>query len=71
MWPAEAAEVQYLIGNSQMEIRHYVDALEAYNQAVFINPKYAEVSGFWCFLSRWSIHLSIYPLGIVFRTPKE
>ncbi|CAH1776552.1 unnamed protein product [Owenia fusiformis] len=41
-WPFEAAEVNYLKGVSQMEMRQYNEAHDAFNMALKIDDKYAE-----------------------------
>ena len=45
-WPIEAADSHYLIGQCNMEMRNYVDALEAFTNAIKLNPNMAEVLHF-------------------------
>ncbi|XP_078601975.1 uncharacterized protein LOC144876496 isoform X1 [Branchiostoma floridae x Branchiostoma japonicum] len=40
--PWEAAEVYYYLGLSHLELFQYMDALEAFNNALKVNPSYAE-----------------------------
>lgn len=46
-WPQEAAEVFYLIGSCQMEMRDYLSAQDGFNSAIQVDRKLAEVS--WLF----------------------
>ncbi|KAK2188117.1 hypothetical protein NP493_141g04003 [Ridgeia piscesae] len=41
-WPPEAAEMFYLIGTCHTEMRNYLDAHDAFNSAIRVEPKHAE-----------------------------
>ncbi|KAL3878456.1 hypothetical protein ACJMK2_030805 [Sinanodonta woodiana] len=41
-WPIEAADSHYLIGICHQELGSHVDALEAFSNAIKLNPNYAE-----------------------------
>lgn len=41
--PIEAASVHFLIGMCQSELGRPLGALEAFNNAIRVNPEYAEV----------------------------
>ena len=49
--PIEAASVHFLIGMCHSELGRPLGALEAFNNAIRVNPDYAEVNkGFFCFV---------------------
>jgi len=48
--PIEAASVHFLIGMCHSELGRPLGALEAFNNAIRVNPDYAEVKGFFCFV---------------------
>ncbi|ELT94016.1 hypothetical protein CAPTEDRAFT_222812 [Capitella teleta] len=54
-WPPEAAEMNFLLGMCQMETRDYLNANEAFNNAIRVNPKYAEVPTVIC--KSWILEL--------------
>ena len=41
-WPKEAAEVNYNIGICSLELRDYLQAHDAFNNAIDIDKRYAE-----------------------------
>lgn len=41
-WPKEAAEVNYLVGLCSLELRNYLQAHDAFNNAIEIDKKYAQ-----------------------------
>ncbi|KAL4230368.1 cytochrome c oxidase subunit 1 [Mactra antiquata] len=41
-WPIEAGDAHYLIGQCSMELRQYMDALNAFTDAIKLNPNMAE-----------------------------
>ncbi|XP_060594169.1 uncharacterized protein LOC132748578 isoform X2 [Ruditapes philippinarum] len=41
-WPQEAADAHYLIGQCSMELRNYLDALNAFTDAIKLNSSMAE-----------------------------
>ena len=43
-WPVEAADSHYLAGMCHMELRNYLRALEAFTNAIKLNPNMAEVN---------------------------
>jgi cytochrome c-type biogenesis protein CcmH/NrfG len=45
-WPQEAADAHYLIGQCSMELRNYLDALNAFTDAIKLNSSMAEVTHF-------------------------
>ena len=40
-WPKEGAEVNYLVGLCSLELRNYLQAHDAFNNAIEIDKKYA------------------------------
>ncbi len=43
-WPPEAGEMYFLIGMCYMESRDYLGAQDAFNNAIRVDPKQADVS---------------------------
>lgn len=43
-WPVEAADAHYLIGQCNMELHQYPQALDAFTDAIRLNGNMAEVS---------------------------
>lgn len=43
-WPIEAADAHYLIGQCNMELRVYTQALDAFTEAIKLNSNMAEAS---------------------------
>ncbi|XP_021340514.1 tetratricopeptide repeat protein 6-like, partial [Mizuhopecten yessoensis] len=41
-WPAEAGEAHFLIGMCHMELKRYLDSLEAFSNAIKLDSSYAE-----------------------------
>ena len=47
-WPIEAADTHYLIGQCHMELHNFTQALDAFTDAIKLNPNMAEVGyGVW------------------------
>lgn len=48
MWPQEVVELYYYLGICRAQVKDNLRALDAYNSAIKMNPKFAEVSVRYC-----------------------